>query len=146
VIEVAPWAAISGLLPVALAAGVALGALVGRNPEPESYTRSGVLGSWALVLLTVVVGVFPFVGDTGGGGVAGPGLYVVAVVAGAGAARYAGGLGAAQLPPTSTARFLDVPIHVPWPRPVEIGVVVLGALTALALVGITYRGLSFGFL
>ena len=146
VIEVAPWAAISGLLPVALAAGVALGALVGRNPEPESYTRSGVLGSWALVFLTVVVGVFPFVGDTDGGGVAGPSLYVVALVAGAGAARYAGALGAAQLPPTSTARFLDVPIHVPWPRPVEIGVVVLGGLTAIAVLCITYRGLSLGFL
>ena len=147
VIEVAPWAAISGLLPVALAAGVALGALVGRNPEPESFTRSGVLGSWALVLLTVIVGVFPFVGDAAAGrGLAGPGLYVVAVAAGAGAARYAGGLGAAQLPPTSTARFLDVPIHVPWPRAAGLGVEVVAALTAIAVIGLTYRGLSLGFL
>jgi hypothetical protein len=147
VLEVAPWAAIAGILPVALAAGVALGALVGRNPEPESFTRSGVLGSWALVLLTVVVGVFPYLGDAAAdGGVAGPGLYVVAVIAGLGAARYAGGLGAAETPPASSARFLEVPIHVPWPRFASLGSMGLGAVTALALLFLTYQGLKAGFL
>ena len=146
VVDAAPWAAISGLLPVALAAGVALGALVGRNPEPESYTRSGVLGSWALVLLTVVVGVFPFLGDGADGGAAGPGLYFVAMIAGVVAARYAGRLGAAEQPPPSTARFLDVPMHVPWPRVAGFGVLAVGAITAAAVIGITYQGLRLGFL
>lgn len=147
VIEAAPWAAIAGILPVALAAGVALGALVGRNPEPESYTRSGVLGSWSLVLLTVIVGVSPYLGDAAGdGGVAGPGLYVVAVVAGVGAARYAGRWGAAEAPPAEIARFLDVPIHVPWPRVASLGFMGLGAATAAALVVLTYQGLRTGFL
>lgn len=147
VIEAAPWAAIAGILPVALAAGVALGALVGRNPEPESYTRSGVLGSWSLVLLTVIVGVFPYLGDaTGDGAVAGPGLYVVAVVAGVGAARYAGRLGAAETAPAGTARFLEVPIHVPWSRIASLGLVGLGAATSAALIVLTYQGLRQGFL
>jgi hypothetical protein len=147
VIEAAPWAAIAGILPVALAAGVALGALVGRNPEPESYTRSGVLGSWSLVLLTVIVGVSPYVGETTeGAGVAGPALYVVAVVAGVAAARYAGRLGAAEAPPASTARFLEVPIHVPWPRVASLGFMGLGAATAVVLLVLTYQGLRTGFL
>lgn len=146
VMEAAPWAAISGLLPVALAAGVALGALVSRNPEPEGYTRSGVLGSWALVSLSVIVGVFPYLGDGAEGGVAGPGLYVVALIAGIGAARYAGGLGAAEEPPPSTARFLDVPIHITWPRVAELAVVAMGVITAAAVIGITYQGLRLGFL
>lgn len=147
VLEAAPWAAISGILPIALAAGVALGALVGRNPEPEEYTRSGVLGSWTLVVLSVIVGLFPYLGDAAGdGGIAGPGLYIVAVVAGLGAARYAGSLGAAPIPPTRTSRFLEVPIHVPWPRAAQLAVVTLGAATAVALVALTYQGLRLGFL
>jgi hypothetical protein len=100
-----------------------------------------------LVLLTVIGGVFPYLGDAAGdGGIAGPGLYVVAVLAGVGAARYAGRLGAAESPPVSTARFLDVPIHVPWPRVAEMAVLAAGVVTAVAVVVLTYRGLRLGFL
>lgn len=146
VLDAAPWAAISALLPVALAAGVALGASVGRNPEPEEFTRSGVLGSWALVLLTVVVGVFPYVGEAVDAGLAGPGLYVVAVVAGVAAARYLSGLGASDSAPPSTTRFLDVPVRIPWSRAAELAVMGVGAVTALAIVLVTFQGLRLGFL
>lgn len=146
VLDAAPWAAISALLPVALAAGVALGASVGRNPEPDEFTRSGVIGSWALVLLAVVVGMFPYVGDDVDGGFSGPGLYAVAVLAGVAASRYARGLAATASPPPSTTRFLDVPVRIPWAGAAEVTVRGVGALTAVGLVALTFQGLRLGFL
>ena len=145
VIDAAPWAAIAALLPAALAGGVALGASVGRNNEPEEYSRSGVLGSWALVILSVVVGLFPYLGDAAAAGLRGPGLYVVAVAAGVAAARYARGLGATE-PAPARSHFEPVPLGVPWPKPASIAVMAVGAATALGVLGLTFQGLRLGFL
>ena len=145
VVDAAPWAAIAALLPVALAGGVALGASVGRNPEPDDFTRSGVLGSWALVILTVVVGLLPYLGEADGG-LMGPGLYVVAVVAGVGAARYARSLGGAQPVRAATSRFEPVPLRLPWPKMAGHAVTALGAITAVAVIALTFQGLRLGFL
>ncbi|MBW3594129.1 MAG: hypothetical protein KY391_01015 [Actinobacteria bacterium] len=145
VFDAAPWAAVSALLPVVLAGGVVLGATVGRNPEPEDYTRSGVLGSWSLVILSVAIGVVPYVGDARSG-LAGPMLYVVAVVAGAAAARYASALGAATDVPATDSRFVDVPLRSVWPRPMALGAGALGAITAIGTLAATYHGLRLGFL
>lgn len=146
VLDAGPWAAIAALLPAALAGGVVLGAAVARNPEPEDFTRSGVLGTWGLVLLSVVVGIFPYIGDAPEDGLIGPGLYVVAVVAGVGAARYARGLGAAEAVADVDSHFLDVPLKIPWPRPAAIATQVLAVVTAVTLIGVTVQGLRVGFL
>ena len=145
VIEAGPWAAIAALLPVALAGGVALGASVGRNPEPDDYTRSGVLGSWALVLLSVVIGLFPYLGNAEGG-LMGPGLYVVAVAAGVGAARYARSIGAAEPVPTGESHFKPVPLTLPWPKLAATAATAVGAVTAVAVIALTFQGLRLGFL
>jgi len=150
VLDAAPWAAMSALLPIALAGGVVLGASIGRNPEPEGYTRSGVLGSWSLVALSVVVGIFPYIGAGQDVGLAGPGLYVAALAAGVGAARYARALGApsddndARAPTRS--RFLDVPLSLGWPRPAAIATAAVAIATAIATLLATLQGLRVGFL
>ena len=141
----APWAAIAALLPVALAAGVTLGASLGRTPEPEEYSRSGVLASWVLVLLTVTVGVIPYVGETTRGEGRGVALYVVAVLAGVAAARFAPALGAGAPPPTAPSRFVTA-TDLPWPDVARIGALGLGVVVAIATVGLTFQGLRLGFL
>jgi len=145
VLDAAPWAAVSALLPVALAGGVVLGASVGRNPEPEDYTRSGVLGSWALVILSLIVGVFPYVGDQEAG-LRGPALYLVAVAIGAAAVRYAPRIGAAPTAPVGDSRFLDVPLAVPWPRAAVLVTYGVAVVTACGILAATFQGLRVGFL
>lgn len=151
VLDAAPWAAVSALLPLTLAGGVVLGASVGRNSEAEDYTRSGVLGSWALVALSVAVGVSPYVGAGQDAGLAGPGLYVVALAAGLGAARYSRALGAPPGPSAAAAleprsRFLDTPVTLPWPAPAGVATLVLAVLTAVVILAATFQGLRVGFL
>ena len=145
VLEVAPWAGVSALLPVALAGGVVLGASIGRNPEPEDYTRSGVLGSWALVILSVMVGLFPYMGPGQDAGLRGPGLYILALVAGVAAARYVRPTAAGSLPATDS-RFLAVPLTVAWPRAAGYATWAVAAAAALAIVAATFQGLRVGFL
>ncbi len=146
VVYAAPWAGISALLPVALAGGVILGASVGRNPEPDDYTRSGVLGSWALVILSIVVGVFPYIGESPRGAGPGVALYVVAVIAGLAAARYAPRLGAVAAVPTTDSRFLEVPLALPWPRTAVVATRAVALVTAGLILAATYQGLRVGFL
>ncbi|MGH2809021.1 MAG: hypothetical protein ACRDKT_17290 [Actinomycetota bacterium] len=149
VVAAAPWAAFSALLPVALAAGVALGARLGRHAEHEAYTVPGVLATWALFAAAVAWGVVP---EDGGG--AGVWLYVVAVVSGVGAARVS------RMRETVAPETIVVPegppqhdvMFDPW----SLGrredglalrvAVVLGAAAALATLVITYQGLKVGFL
>lgn len=145
VLEAAPWAGISALLPIALAGGVVLGASIGSNPEPEDYSRSGVLASWCLVILTVIVGVFPYVGPNQEAGMAGPGLYVVALIAGIAGARYLR-LSHPSALPREDSRFLDVPLRLVWPRSVAFATRVLAGVTGLVVVAVTFQGLRVGFL
>lgn len=146
VLEAAPWAIVAAVLPVALAAGVVLGASVGRNPEEEDFTPPGVLASWALVILTIVVGIFPFVDTAGTDSTRGVALYVLAVVLGVAAARYRAGLGAAAAPPVTESRFVAVTLNERWPRATEMAALVVGVLAAVVVVGLTFHGLRVGFL
>ena len=141
----APWAAIAALLPVALAAGVSLGASLGRTPESEEYSRSGVLASWLLVFLTVVVGVFPYVGETARGRTGGVVLYLVAVLAGVAAARFAPALGAGVRAPAVPSRFVTA-TDLPWPQAARLAALAVGGVVALATLALTFQGLRFGFL
>lgn len=84
----APWTAFSALLPVALAVGVTLGAVVARRVEPETYGPAAVLATWAIATLALVLGL------TGGAELglrarSESWLYVVGLVGGAVAARFA---------------------------------------------------------
>jgi hypothetical protein len=145
----APWAAFSALLPAALAAGVALGARLGRHAEHEAYTVPGVLATWGLFLAAVAWGVVPE-----DGGAAGVWLYVIAAAAGVGAARL------------SRMREAVVPEEVVVPEgppqhdvmfdPWSLGrhqdalalraAVFLGAAVAIEILVISYQGLRVGFL
>ena len=145
VVQAAPWAAVAAVLPVALAAGVALGATLGRTPEPEEYSRSGVLGSWVLVVLTVTVGVFPYQGDTNRGEFGGIALYIVAVIAAVAAIRFAPSLGAGVPAPEVPSRFVAA-ADLAWPRILMLGAAGMGGVVAVVVLGITFQGLRLGFL
>ena len=146
VLDAAPWAAVAALLPIALAAGVVLGASVGRNPEPEDFTPPGVVASWALVALTVVVGIFPFVDNRGTDSTRGILLYVLAVVAGVLATRYARGLGTGAGAVEESGRFAPVVIRERWPKAAELASLVCGGAAALVALALTFHGLRVGFL
>ncbi len=146
VLEAGPWAAITALLPVVLAAGVVLGASVGRNPEPEDFSPSAVIASWALVSLTVVVGLFPFVDTRGTDTTRGVTLYVLAVVAGALATRYARGLGGGAGPTGERRRFAATALKEPWPHAARLTSLVCGGAAALVALALTFYGLRMGFL
>lgn len=146
VLEAGPWAVVAAILPAALAGGVVLGASVARNAEPEQYSRSGVLGTWAFLLLSVAVGISPFIGDDVGATLVGPGLYVVALLCGVGAARYARSLGSTEHVVDSGSHFVFVPLAVAWPRSAALASQALAALTAIGLVVATVQGLRVGFL
>jgi hypothetical protein len=149
VLASAPWAAFSALLPAALAAGVALGARLGRHAEHEAYSVPGVLATWGLFLAAVAWGIVPE-----DGGVAGVWLYLVAVAAGVGAARLS------RMREAVVPEAVVVPegppqhdvMFDPWSlgRREDAfalrGAIVLGAVVALAILVITYQGLKVGFL
>ena len=146
VVEAGPWAAIAAVLPITLAAGVALGASVGRNPEPEDFNPPGVLASWALVVLTIVVGIFPFVDTSGTDSTRGVVLYVLAVVAGLAATRYVPALAAGGEAVEETRRFAPVALKERWPKATELASLVCGGAAALVVIGLTFYGLRLGFL
>ncbi len=59
VLSAAPWTAVSALLPVMLALGVALGARLGRLLEPERYEPSSVIALWFVFALALAGGLWP---------------------------------------------------------------------------------------
>ena len=146
VLAAAPWAMIAALLPVALAAGVVLGARMGRRAEPEGYTVEGVLATWALFLAAVAWGLFP-AGSRGGAG--GALLYVGAFVVGVGVARAAATSGAVAPAIPDVTEELDLQVVV-LPGGVEAalarGGLALGACTVVAVLALTFQGLRLGFL
>ena len=146
VLAAAPWAMIAALLPVALAAGVVLGARMGRRTEPEGYTVEGVLATWALFLAAVAWGLFPAVSEAGAGGAL---LHVAAFVVGVGAARAAATRGPITTSVPDVTEELNLQVVV-LPGGLEAalarGALVLGAGTVIALVALTFQGLRLGFL
>lgn len=149
VLASAPWAAFSALLPAALAAGVALGARLGRHAEHEAYTVPGVLATWALFLAAVAWGVVPE-----DGGTAGVWLYVVAVAAGVGAARVSRMREAVvpetvvvpEGPPQHDVMFDPWSLGRQQDALAVRGAIAVGAIIAVAILVITYQGLKVGFL
>ena len=145
VLEAAPWAGVAAVLPVALAGGVVLGASVGRNDEPEEFVPAAVVATWAFVVLTVMVGVFPYLGAATGTA-RGVTLYVVAVLAGIGAARYARGIGGVTDSVKAPSRFVIGGRLARGPEVLSIVSVGVGAVAALAILALTLQGLRLGFL
>lgn len=145
VLDAAPWTAFSALLPVALAMGVTMGAIIARRVEPETYRPAAVLATWAIAALALVMGLT-------GGAQLGLGtrselwLYVVAVLVAGAAARFAPrqpirsdvvamgpALGVLALPPSVS----DLAART--------GVASIGVAFVAAL-WFTYTGLKVGFL
>ena len=146
VLESAPWAAIAALLPVALAGGVALGARVARRGEPEEYAIPGVLATWGLFAAGVLWAVFA----PGASQTATLWLYLVAVVVGIGAARLAARRGG-PAPATSGIPSEELTGTEPvFPARAETALAraswAIGAVTAAAVLALTFQGLRVGFL
>jgi hypothetical protein len=144
----APWAVIAGLLPLAAAAGVWVGASLGRRREPEHFEPAAVIATWGLVALAVLAGLAPAGELSWPSGGRGTWLAAVAVAVGVVAARFFPHRAAPSL-------MIDAPevperSHVRLPRALEGVVVGSTALATLLLVGLTvwvaYRGLLVGFL
>lgn len=150
VLGAAPWDAFAALLPAVLAGGVALGATIGRRTELELFRPDAVVAAWVLAGVALVTGLAPVaeLGLSSGSGAAARAvpLFLLAVVAGVAAARFAPRVNV----PTTAAR----------PAP-ESGVVQLGggvarwvhrgavagfAGAAIAVLWLTYKGLATGFL
>ena len=146
--EAAPWAAIAGLLPLAAAAGIWVGAAMGRRREPEHYEPAAVIATWALVALAVVAGLAPTAELSWPSGGRGTWLAALAVAVGAGAARFFphGAAPAVMV----DAREVPERSHLRLPQALKGLVAGSTVLIAALLVGVTgwvaYRGLLVGFL
>jgi len=146
--EAGPWAAIAGLLPLAVAAGIWVGAAMGRRREPEHYEPAAVIATWGLVALAVLAGLAPSGELSWPSGGRGTWLAALAVAVGVGAARFFPHRAA----PSVMVDAPEVPerSHVRLPRTLKglVAGVTVGA--GAALVGVTvwvaYRGLLVGFL
>lgn len=143
-----PWTVIAALLPVAVAAGVWVGAAMGRRREPEHYEPSAVIATWALVALAVAAGLAPTAELSWPAGGRGTWLSGLAVIVGVAAARF--------LPHRAApAAMVDAPevperTHLRLPRAFAGGVIGLTGVAITALIAVslwvTYRGLLVGFL
>lgn len=156
VAEAAPWSAIAALLPVVVAAGVALGARVGRQTEPASSDIVAASCIWALFAVALVVGLSPAssLGFTSPG-LAPPGsalaLHASALLVGLGAAAVAWRRAAPPDPasqPTVAVRVGTLGYSEDsGDTAVMVGVAALIGLGALAtVIYLALEGLSLGFL
>ena len=139
----ASWAAVTSLLPATLALGIAIGARLARRVEPEAYSVPDVLATWALFVVAVLIGVFPF-GASGSSGVI---LYLVAAAAGIVAARLIRHQPATEV--AAEAAHVDTrPFRLPslLERPAGILALVLTVGAVITVMGFAYQGLRVGFL
>jgi hypothetical protein len=143
-----PWSAVAALLPLAVASGVALGTRLGRIPEPESYAPYAVLATWVLFCASLILGILP--PASLGSEVVEIGrstaLGALAIVLGAVAMRIDRGLAVAAVP---SERRLDMTLFEfrGWAgRIVTVFSIALLSATAGAVLWLTIRGLSVGFL
>lgn len=142
----APWFAFAALLPVALAAGVTLGASTARRAEPERFEPTAVLATWVLAAVGLVLGLSP-APELGFASVGARStlLYVGAAVA---------GLVAARVLPRQRASMTSAPVPEAgtFSLPGMAGVwlsrcaLLLALLTLAATLWFTYAGLKIGFL
>ena len=144
-LETAAWVTTSGLLPIALGSGVALGAVSLRSGTGQGYHPEATFMTWLLLGASVVAGVVLGAGGVyealgGGGAVA---LFTAALAAGGFAAlRTRTASGETMI---ATAEFvLDRPSHGPWPP--HAAMLGLHALAMAAISWLTIEGLRVGFL
>lgn len=150
VLESAPWSALAALLPVALAAGVTLGAAIGRRSEPERFEPGAVLVTWTIAAIALLLGLSsrPELGF-GGGGVAatrGTWLFVLAALVAVVAARVVRGgpeavVEAAPAPVAHGPRLSGGPA-----RAVAVAAAAAAVPALAAVLWFTYHGLRNGFL
>lgn len=144
-IEVAAWIAVSALLPVAFATGVALGVFVARTAATGGYHPEAVFMTWILTASAVLVGFVLGPGEIFGalGGSAAAILFGVSAALGAFAAIRVDVSGVARVEPSARVE-LTAPIHLgTWASVIALG---LGVAAALAIAWITIEGLKVGFL
>jgi hypothetical protein len=145
VVSSIPWSAFAALLPAALAAGVTLGASLGRRIEPETFSPQAVVVTWVLAAITLALGLSPGSAlDLEGAGDR-TFLFGVAAVGGVLAARFLPR--AAPVEEPAPAAGASSPVWSPPPRVhldwVALAVAAIGLAVALVF---TYAGLRSGFL
>jgi hypothetical protein len=150
------WSLIAGLLPLAVAAGIALAALVARQTAPDTSTVTATWATWALSTAGICIGLLPtsalgLARDTLGdldGVLALNGTAVgLAVVAGAIAHRWGSrgdeGFEGHVEASSGTLVFSEDEADTA----VMVGVVALIALGSLAaVIYLAIEGMSYGFL
>lgn len=148
-LEGVAWTAIAGILPVVLAAGVALGAMAARREPSDDFEPPAVIATWVVFAFSVIVGIwlYAFV-PVGNAIVDGStrGLYLVALVVAVPAALRApraATIPAYAAPPVLLSDFA-------LPRVVRMAIDGLAGLAgAAAMAGsayLTVLGLDRGFL
>lgn len=150
VLASAPWSAFAALLPVALAAGVALGASVARRAEPELYEPAAVLATWGIAVSAIVLGLTPKAelgfGGPGPAATRGTWLYIAAAVLGVIAARFARSSWTVVMEPGQAAAAQAPPLGGSVARAVAVGAAVTALSVVVAAGWFTYDGLRNGFL
>ena len=149
VAESLPWTALAALLPLGFAAGVALGCRIARAREAEDYAPSAVLATWALLAFSLVLGLSPDARIGFDGDARPVVLVVVALAAGAAAARWGARNAAAYA--TALAPLEPVEVSIPAPRPrlarwLGVAASVIATATVFATGALTVEGLRRGFL
>lgn len=148
-LEGAAWAGIAGALPVALAAGVALGAMAARREPSDDFEPPAVIATWVVFAFSVVTGIWIGAFVPAGNAVVGGStraLYLVALIAAVPAALRAPR--SASHPAYSATEVL-LSETLP-PRPARLAILTIATVVgAGAVAGVTYLtviGLRQGFL
>jgi hypothetical protein len=143
-----PWAIVVGLLPLALLAGVLLGARAGAQAEPETFEPSAVLAVWVLLVVTVAIWIAApqGVGQPRGGGLA---LQMGALVGAVAAAFMSRRVGPRTSQGADGVMTFRRPMLDPEPvvhRVVDTAAAGVGLVGSAAIVWFTVEGLRLGFL
>ncbi|MDQ3963503.1 MAG: hypothetical protein M3277_06275 [Actinomycetota bacterium] len=143
------WAAIASLLPLALATGIALGAMAARREPSDDFEPPAVIATWFVFALSVVSGVwlgaFVPVGDAAIDGST-RALYLIALIV--------GGIAALRAPratgPVAYGGIEVLQLATERHRVLEGTAVALAAIAAVAAIAaaiyLTVLGLQQGFL
>ena len=144
-VEVGAWIALSALLPIAFATGVALGVFVARAESAGDYHPEAVFMTWMVTLAAAVVGFVLGPGAIFGalGGAQAAVLFGVAAAFGAVAAARVDVGGVAQVQPSSVV-VMTPPMHLGTWAPAVASCLYLGIAGGVAW--ITFAGLNVGFL
>ena len=144
-----PWAAVTALLPGLLALGIALGARVARQREPEAYEPGAVIATWCVFLAGLASGLWPRLPPSIAL-VATRGfiLNLVALAAGIVAARLFGGARQTEPVVEDGPRWSNRSLRLPpeLARGTEWFALGAAAVSVAATLWLTFFGLQVGFL